>query len=252
MFRKNSVIEINDRFLIKYEGARKKFRVIYKSDSYRFEDLKDIYVDLKYKRAAVILEGEEITVKLLTFPKVKKEALNGLIKNELFYYFKDIDNIVFKYSIINEYNNKLDIHVYCIDKRKINLIENCLNSSTRIKGIYLIQFCIINYFRSKIKEKDYVFAFQYKDNLYFLYCINNKVLHSSVNKTTINEIQFEALLYNFIENCKILYEKDVYKIYYSDCENSRILQDSLRNINCENLGSIDSNKLVSKLAGRGR
>ncbi len=251
VFKRNSIIEINDDYLVKHDINRKKFKLRCNSEIYNLNIFKslDIYLDLKHRNTCVIVEGEEINIKLLTLPKVKGEALYDLIKNELFYYFKDLENVTFNYSILEEYKNKLDILVFCLDKRKINFIEKCIGSDIIIKGVYLLQFCLLNYFRTKIKEKNYVFVFIFRENIYFLYCIDNKVLHNNVYKAASNSMQ--ELLNNFIERSKILYDKDIYKVYFANCSNKEFDNDLLNKIAYENLGEIDVNNLICSLAVKG-
>jgi hypothetical protein len=248
LFRKNAVIEINDNYLITHQVTRKNFHLIYKSDNYRLDILRDIYIDLKHKRVSILLEGEEINIKLMTLPKVKKEALYDLIKNELFYYFKDLDSIVFNYNILREHKSKFEILVFCINERKINFIEKRLNSSIKVQGVYLIQFSFLNYFKLKIKEKNYGFVFVYRENLYFLYCIENKVLHSNVYKIVADSIEPKNLLYNFMQNCKILYDKEVTKVYFANCDSIQLFNDIFDKTTYENLGDIEETGLINSVA----
>lgn len=248
MFRKNAVIEINDNYLVTHQVTRKNLHLIYKSDNYRLDILRDIYIDLKHKRVSILLEGEEINIKLMTLPKVKKEALYDLIKNELFYYFKDLDSIVFNYTILREHKSKFDLLVFCINERKINFMKRCLNPSIKIQGVYLIQFSILNYFKFKIKVKDYGFVFAFRENLYFLYCIENKVLHNNVYKIVADPTELRNLLYNFMQNSKILYDKEVTKVYFSNCDSIEPLNDTVDKIAYENLGNVDETGLLNSVA----
>jgi hypothetical protein len=248
MFGKNAVIEINDNYLVKHEATRKKLHLTFKSDNYRLDILRDIYIDLKRKKVSILLEGEEINIKMMTLPKIKKVALYDLIKKELFYYFKDLDNIVFNYNILKEHKSKFDILVFCVDERKINFVKKCLNTNIKIQGVYLIQFSFLNYFKPKIKEKNYGFVFIYRENLYFLYCIENMVLHNNVYKIAADSTELKNLLYNFMQNSKILYDKEVTKVYFANCSSIQTPYDEIDKITYENLGDIEETELINSVA----
>jgi hypothetical protein len=248
MFRKNAVIEINDNYLIKHEVTRKNLHLTYKSDDYRLDILRDIFIDLKRKRVAIILEGEEINIKMMTLPKINKVSLYDLIKSELFYYFKDIDNLVFNYIIIKVHKSKIDLLVFCINQRKINFMKKCLNTNIKIQGVYLIQFSFLNYFKLKIKEKNYGFVFVYRENLYFLYCIENKLVHNNVCKMATDSTELKNLLFNFMQNSKIIYDKEATKVYFANCGSIQPLNDASDKVTYENLGNIEGTDLINSVA----
>jgi hypothetical protein len=181
-------------------------------------------------------------------PKIKEAALYDLIKSELFYYFKDIDSLVFNYKIIKVHKSKIDLLVFCINERKINFMKKCLNTNIKIEGVYLIQFSFLNYFKLKIKEKNYGFVFIYRENLYFLYCIENKLVHNIVYKISTNSTELKKLLYNFMQNSKILYDKEVSKVYFANCGSIQPLNEASDKITYESLGDIEGTDLINSVA----
>ena len=51
---------------------------------------------------------------MVTLPLVKKYLINDLIKNELRYYYKDIDHIAFTYKLIKKDKLNMEILVFCL------------------------------------------------------------------------------------------------------------------------------------------
>ena len=76
-------------------------------------DIKDFEMDIRNKNLYVLVEGETIYIKMITLPLVKKYLINDLIKNELRYYYKDIDHIAFTYKLIKKDKFNMEILVFC-------------------------------------------------------------------------------------------------------------------------------------------
>ncbi|WP_231272407.1 hypothetical protein [Clostridium botulinum] len=146
---------------------------------------KDIFKDIskikiKNKNIYVVIEGEEVNIKLLKVPKVTKWNLNYLIKNELiFLYGKKADNIFYTYTIWDEDEEEREVLVFCVNSNKLNSIENVIKNN-KLKSVKLIQFTIINYLKNKVDDKDYILIFKDEDKIYFLGISNEKLIANRI------------------------------------------------------------------------
>jgi hypothetical protein len=146
----------------------------------KIDNFQDIKVNLKNKNLSIIVNGEEIYVKLMTLPKVGKEKMYFIVKNELQYRFKNIDNIIFTYEIFNHIGKNVEVIVFCMNWNRTDFIDKCLSKGAKIKGICPIQFKVLNYYRKRIKEKEYIILFQYDRDVYLLACVEGKIIANSV------------------------------------------------------------------------
>lgn len=248
MFRDSTIIEIHDDFVIKHVSGLKGRLTNSEGTNYYVELLDDAKASLKIKRAVFVLDGVDINIKTITLPKLKKKVLNDLIKNELLYYFKDLDSIVFRYSVFKEYNNKQDILVFCIDKRRINLALRYMNNNVKLRGVYLIQFCFLNCFKAKLKDKNYIFMFVHREKLYLLYVVENKLFNCVIHKCAPIDNNAKNHLNNFMESCHMLYETEINTVYMANFSEEEVYKCKLEKINMINLGRINARKLVKDLA----
>jgi hypothetical protein len=245
MIRKKAIIQINNDSLSYKEVLRKSFidRLITSKKhtelNLKFNSIEDIKIDFTNKNLFIVIDGEEVYVKLLTLPKVKKERLYEIIKSELQYRFKTINNIMFTYEILKDNGVNLEVAVFCLNWNKSELIKKCMGRGAKVKGIYPIQFCILNKYKNYIEDKKYIFIFVYEDILYFLACINSKIVANSVIKT-FKEKSFMEELNKFQIKCGTIEEfKDINKIFFLDFPNKRLIEDVKKLCNCIDLGSID-------------
>ena len=56
-------------------------------EKYGYDALKEVNIGVNGKKLFIIIEDEEIFIKLITIPKSSKESINKIIKNEIIYYF---------------------------------------------------------------------------------------------------------------------------------------------------------------------
>lgn len=246
MFGKKAIIEVDENNVIKHEIIGGCFKFKYRSECYNFSALKNLHIDLKHKATSILLEGEEVGVKLINLPKVKKEILQDLIRDELLYHFDNLDSIVFTYTISKEDKSSLAVLVFCVNITKINFVQSCLKRSRRIKNIRPIQFCFLSFIKPRIIEKNYAVAFTYRDYIYFLYCINNRMLYNRVYEKTQHEMELKNLFQSFLENCSIISEDAINRIYFANC-NHTFNNNVYNQISCINLGSIEEKLLLKSL-----
>lgn len=246
MIKKTGILEISNQFIL-YKSlinsgfigkirSRKLDRIEIKG-----KDLKDIKVDFKNKSLFLIVHGEEVYVKYMTLPKVKKEKLNFFIKSELEYRFKKIDNVMFTYEVFKDNGTNLEVIVFCLNWNKSEVIKECVNKGGEIKGIYPVQFHVLNRYRKKIKEKDYIFIFFSENTLYFLGCCNEKIIGNSLWKDYNREKFMDELEKFKIKCCAINNFKDFSSIFFLDFPDKAFIETLSEEYNCTDLGDIDEN-----------
>jgi hypothetical protein len=108
----------------------------------------------------------------------------------------------------------------------------------------------MEYCKSSMKEKNFIFVFDFREKLYLLYCIENKVLNNNVCKVPSDPIEFGNIIYNFIENSKMLYEINVSKIYLANCYNMELPVERFDNLSFEKIGDVSEKQLVKTIAAK--
>jgi len=185
-------------------------------------NLKDFKFDIKNKNLYILVEGETVYVKMVTLPLVKKQLINDMIKNELRYYYKDIDNMAFTYKLIKEDKFNMEILVFCLKGNSLDILENSFDNNINLKKVNLIQFCFKNYYSNKINENSYILIFYYNCNLYFLICHNDEIVANII--VSVKELalfKFSFIMNKFLEQYDD-YTKLCKKIYYANIEELEI------------------------------
>lgn len=126
MFKRNAVLEIGEEYKL-YES---KSLTNYNLDALNYRiDKEKLKIDLKKKRLYLLIEGEELFIRMMTIPKVSKDKIYSMIKSELEYYFKSIKEIVFTYTITGINNKNIELLVFCINADKLSLLKNFVAES---------------------------------------------------------------------------------------------------------------------------
>ena len=161
-FRKNIFLEVSKQKFSSVEFSKHViFNKVYNIDNENtyYKDVtnvKDFQINIRNKNLYVLVEGETVYIRLVTLPKVKKYLVNDMIKNELRYYYKDIDHISFTYKLIKEDKTNMEILVFCLKGNNLDILENSVHNNVKLKKVNLIQFCFKNFYSSKINEKNYI------------------------------------------------------------------------------------------------
>lgn len=252
MIRGTGILEISDQYLLYKSLFKKGFIGKLKNEKISNPEImakciKDIKVHLKNKSLFLVIHGEEIYVKYMTLPKVKKEKLYSLIKNELEYRFKKMDNVMFTYDVAKDNGANLEVIVFCLNWDKVDLLKECAENGGEIKGIYPLQFHVLNKYRKKIKEKDYIFIFIMDKNLYFLGCRDNKIIGNSLCKTYHRE-KFIGELEKFkIKCCSINNFGEFSNMFFLDFPDKDLIEVLSREYCCVDLGNIDKSNLFKMI-----
>ncbi|AWI03771.1 hypothetical protein [Clostridium drakei] len=248
---KSGILQINEKGLIYNDIMSKSLIGKIKEGTWK-EDLgikgksiDDIKIDFHSRNIFIIVQGEQIYVKLIQIPKVSKRKLNSIIKTELRYHFKsiDIDNIMFTYDVFKDNGKSLEIIVFCLNWDKDNIIEKCVEKGANVKGVYPIQFCILNNYKKIIKEHEYILAFLYDNKLYLLACIDGKIFANSVVQD-VHIDNFEQIMDKFKEKCRITgVIGNLKNIFLLNLPYQDIVKTLYKKYNCNDLGTICKDKL---------
>ncbi|MBU3161384.1 hypothetical protein KPL37_16875 [Clostridium frigoris] len=221
-FRKNMFLEVSQQKISSVEFSKhsifKKLYNITNQNTYYKDapNIKEFQIGIKNKNLYVLVEGEIVYIRLITLPTVRKYLINDMIKNELRYYYKDIDHISFTYKLIKENKIDMDILVFCLKGNNLDILKNSFNNNVTLKKVNLIQFCFKSYYTSKINVKNYIMVFYYNCNLYYLICNNNEIVaNNSVSVKEVTLSKFSKSMNEFLELYND-YAKSCEKIYYSN------------------------------------
>jgi hypothetical protein len=160
---------------------------------------------------------EDIYIDTLLIPATKSKWLNKMIKNNMIYNFDDISKLCYSYDILSKSSNKYNVRLYCINSKKEQLFE-ALNKGTRVRGVYLIQFCYIYYVEKLLKVKEFILIFNTGEFTYLVFYAGGTVDNSSIlkvgdagittlveaiksilrnRKNQVTEIKFPIILINY-------------------------------------------------------
>ncbi|MCT8976044.1 hypothetical protein N4T77_05480 [Clostridium sp. CX1] len=220
-----------------------------KKESLKIEadSIQDIKIHVRNKNLFIVVHGEEVYVKLITLPKVSKEKLYFIIKQELRVRFENLDSIMFTYEILKDNGNSLDIIIFCLNWNGVNLVEKCIEAGGEVKGIYPIQFCILNSYRNQIKSENYVLVFSLEGNVYLVGYYKDRI----VGNTVLKNFNLEGLkeeLDIFIVKCNILSKaKEMPAIFFLNFFNKELIQSLSKDYICEDLGELDKEYSINQI-----
>jgi len=253
MFKKHNFVEINDEEILvttfsKIDTLKKVINFkssIKDQDIYKAFKDKKLCVDLKNKNIHFLIKGKKVFIKMLTIPKVHKKYLNEIIKGELDFYFKNIENLVYCYNIFKEEKDTLEIVVFCSNLKEMNVF-NKIKEKNNIEGIWFLQFYFLEYFNEKIDENDFILASIYEKDLYLLACKNRKLIYNNVVNNYKNN--FKEELNKFLYKCKEIEKEDYRVLYLVNFNNMKFIREMEKNFKITNLGSLEIQDLIKKFS----
>ena len=256
-FRKNMFLEVSTQRISGIEFSKhtllNKAVNIDKGNSYCRDEpnIKDFKVDIKNKNLYVLVEGEAVYIKKVILPVVKKYLIYDMIKSELRYYYKDINNIAFTYKLIKKDKSKMEILVFCIKGNSLDILENSISNNINLKKVNLIQFCFKNYYASKINVKNYILVFYYNFNLYFLICCDNEIVANNIIKIKeLDKFKFSNVMTEFLELYND-YAKLCQKIYYANIKQLELLEFEYLDLTKQILDDVDREELLKYIIVKG-
>ena len=221
-FRRNMFLEVSGQRISGIEFSKNIILNRVKNIAYGnaycndVTNISDFEIHIKNKNLYVLVEAERVYIKVMTIPIVKKYLINDMVKNELRYYYKDIEHIAFTYKLIKKDKFNMEVLVFCLKGDKLNILKNCFDNNTNLKKINLIQFCFKNYYCNKINEKNYILVFYYNYNMYFLICHNDEIVANNIiSDKELLLFKFSNVMNEFLEQYND-YAKLCRKIYYAN------------------------------------
>lgn len=201
MVNNNKVTEID---LGKFKSIKRK--ISFKTDKQGLQKIgkQSIQVNLKTKKAYVVIEGEEIYIKYFKFPIVNDNRLYELINNELNYLYRN-EKFIFNYKKIKQASNSIEVAVFYLRAENLDSINKLLRGQ-ELKAVRLIQICFFNYYKKLINEKDYFIFFRYAESSYMMFVRNNSIYANEVyympKDKEYDKIK-KFFFYNYIEDSHI-------------------------------------------------
>lgn len=210
-FKADSVIEIIEDEIVQHSFSKQLFRKIKKTSfHYIYDELR--LLNANKKNSVIILNGQQLEIKSMSFPKCSKHALNEMIINELSYFYDEPKDVGFSYIIEKKERNNVNILLFCSSYKNISKIEEIY--SKRLKAIYLVQLCALNYYKNKINGNNYVFVLSYKGYVYLLYFFERKLVDSLTENIDEDEEEFNSTISKFIKENDINHNSLINDIYY--------------------------------------
>lgn len=221
---------------------------------YDITDIGDIKSFIKGKRLIAIYEGEEVYIRFLKLPHVRKGAIDNLINHELNFIFKNIDDISYTYEILRRTKKEMELMVFCINTDKNRMLEKYFNRNI-IRGVFLIQSFFISYIFSQIENDTFICTFIYGSHLYIAGCLKGKTFFNNIIRN------FDGNLITFTGKLQIAQDKfsqteikytetRCITIYFLNFDYKSVFEETSKKYNCISLGKIDEKDLISSLLPR--
>lgn len=178
----------------------------------------------------VITEGEEVYLKYVSIPKIKKRYRLDVIKNELKVFFKENEEIVYSVVLCSEFKDKYEYAVYYSSNKDVY----------KNNKIIYIQFSVVSYYYNKIKDEKYILIFKFSNIYYLLLCKKNLILFNQVIKE--NDYKGSDIC-NLIDSFILSNKNITSNVYILNC-NDLIINN--KELNIFNLGLLKKNILKNK------
>ncbi|MBC2580314.1 hypothetical protein [Clostridium sp. DJ247] len=244
MIRRRAVLEISEEKLTYREISKKNILSKGKVISFHGEteiaknNFGKLIVNLKDKNLSIVVNDEEVYIKLITIPRVPKERIYFIIKNELAYRFKNVSNIIFSYQIVHHKKDKLEVMVFCLNWNKSNLINRFAEEGIRIEKLVPVQFHIIDNYSKRIKEKEYGIIFLREKSLYFVGCVENKMITNKVISIydNLQDNIFIDELEKFKIKCSVFgFENELTNLFFLNFPYKELVNSLSESYNCNYL-----------------
>lgn len=180
----------------------------------KVHEIDKIKVNLKRKSVLILIHGEKIYVENMLIPKVKRKYVYNLVEEKLKEKFKDIDSMLFSYKITEKNRYSLNVNTFCINRNYRKLVEKFKDSSVNIIGLIPIQFYILNKYKNRIKDENYIFLTYIEEKGYFIACCRNKVVFNEMFEINSEE-EFLECLDEFILKLKLIVPTVEFNYIYS-------------------------------------
>ena len=242
MFKKNKVVEVDSKYFY-YKMDKEDEESIIPLDRIK-------YVDIKKRNIYILVKGEQILIKKFTLPKVRdKYILEQMIERELVYYFKDIADMCYSYSIYGESKNTFEIMIFCLNCNGISKIKD-IALKNNLRAVWIIQNTFLEYFHNNIIHKEFIFMCNYENNLYLIACENNCIASTKTLRLSLNKMNLKYVLEGFLKECheKNLHMNDI-NVYVANVE-TEALEPLHERYTCIDLGVIHKEEFKAYMERR--
>jgi hypothetical protein len=214
MFKTNRVVQVTKDVCLENNLRRTLFKKEVKKAYYnQYDDGRAMTKFKKSKVYSIVLEQSEFSVNIYNLPKCNREKLDSLIHNELVYSNSNNKNVIYSYKTLATSKRNMKLAVFYLNFKNPMLIDTIFQRKLSIRGLYLLQFCILNYIKKKIKSPDYIVMFVYNSVLYCLCCKDQIIINNSF-LNDINDIsRCEEFMSDFIKQTTIYNNFNVDVIY---------------------------------------
>lgn len=202
-------------------------------------------IRLKHKNLYIIIEGEEVCIKHLTIPKVKDYEVDKVIYNEMRYYMKDLNDILYAYSIYKENEKNMEVLIFCLNSSKLEILKSLVQQGCRLKVVNTVQICFINYFKNYIIQDIYILIFEFRQNVYFTACDNGKMIGNCLIEISEVENNFISYFKLFVDSIIENKKRECCKnIYFANFPYKSIIKSMTEKYNCVDIGSVPYEKIL--------
>lgn len=255
MFRRNVVVEVEGSSIAVNTFKNTILKAKIKIVEFNLDSTHKQRLILKGRKLySIVIEGKEFNMSVFNFPKCKKKNLDTLIYNELTYHHhNNNENLIYSYEILSTNKNTITAAVFYLDfpsKKLEELLDK--NKNMLIGGIFLIQFCVLNYMKRKIKALNYAAIFIYRDILYCLCCKDNIIVDNCILKDISHIDTCCEFINDFIKKTIIYNNYTIEAIYGLSLNPVDTSSWSLFNNEYIDLGSINEQKLLKYIPRSGR
>lgn len=146
---------------------------------YLYEEIFEAKRELQKKNLNVVLLDEEFYIECVTIPRCRKRYIDSVIEIEVEKKFKEKDEILYNYSIVQKDKEKIKILINYIDSKSINCLRP-LKKHLKINSIYPIQIIASKKIKRKVKKNTFIALFPYEDIIYGFTYYKNLVLGTTV------------------------------------------------------------------------
>lgn len=255
MSNRKVFLEIGNNYIKEYNtGSSVKFRQWGLKSEVEIKDcrpLDAIKIDRAMSKNKVyfIYAGEELFIKLLELPHLRLSIINEMIISELKYLFKEVYDLSYSYKVLKRKKNALSILLYCVSSSNNKIL---LDYSLRVRGIYLIQLCILDIIQSSNNSEDSISVILYNNDLYMISCLQKKIVGSTfIKEYNGSKTDFYRNLQYVLDGYKKMQsyfdtQKEI-KIYFVNFNSKEIIEELSETYSCEDKGKISIEDVLINL-----
>lgn len=140
-------------------------KVSTKRNDYLYEEIFEAKRELQKKNLNIVLLEEEFYTECLTIPSCRKKYIDDIVESEVINKFKEKDDILYNYSIVQRDKESTKILINYIDSKNINCLKP-LKKILKINSVYPIQMLAGKKIKRKFKKDIFIAIFPFEDILY--------------------------------------------------------------------------------------